>query len=101
MPVLLSAPAAEELDNTVMSHSGELLLGHAPAVGDHGVALRSIDRSLPRQLMASEWMSQIKLGRHSATIYSVFTADGSVAVGRLSLRQKIGRKDRSRKIDHT
>ena len=55
-------PAASELDDTVMSHSGELLLSHAPAVGGYGVT-PEIDRQVTfKASLAGEWMGQADHG---------------------------------------
>jgi hypothetical protein len=71
-------PAAEELDDTVMSHSGELLLSHAPAAGDYGVAPQ-IDRQVTLKAFSGRRMDGSDRSRAPpATIYSVFTADGCV-----------------------
>ena len=66
----------------MMSHSGELLLSHAPAVGDYGVAPQ-IDRQVTFKASSGQRMDGS--GRPTAppvTSYSVFTADGSMVVGR-------------------
>ena len=80
MPLILLAQRLKELDDTVMSHSNELLLSHAPAVGDYGVAPQ-IDRQVTFKALSGQRMDGS--GRPTAppvTSYSVFTADGSVAV---------------------
>ena len=82
MPLILLAQRLKELDDTVMSHSGELLLSHAPAVGDYGVAPQ-IDRQVTFKALSCQLMDgSDRPTAPPATSYSVFTADRSVTGSR-------------------
>jgi hypothetical protein len=78
MPLILLTQRLKELDDTVMSHSGELLLSHAPAAGGYGVAPQ-IDRQIIFKASFGRRMDESSLPTAPpVTSYSVFTAHGSV-----------------------